>query len=296
MAVGRTNAGSSGGGAGAALTVTAPPGVTVTIIKDGKTKIMTANAQGIAVFKGLETGNWTVTIANEMQTAEKAVAITADYNVVIAFFAANISVVYPAGSVCTCSNGNVSLSAPDTSGSHTFVVPNTGTWTVSCTDGSATATGTVSITADGQSKSVELAYSVYVFKSGDGALETISKASATDRYYVTIGNEYIEGHGYDSSSAADYVSFYTAHKNLAGYNTLYFDVKVTEAWSGEEPRFGVASSTIPASGSGASKFTTYKVGQKGNRQTIAIDISSNNSGYIGAWGVGNFYVYNIWYK
>lgn len=136
----------------------------------------------------------------------------------------------------------------------------------------------------------------YVFKSGEGALETITKASAGDRYYVTIGTERIEGHGYDNSSAADYVSFYTARKDLTGYNTLYFDVQVTEAWSGEEPRFGVASSTIPATSSGASKFTTYTVVKKGNRQTIAVDISSKDSGYIGAWGVGNFYVYNIWYK
>lgn len=139
---------------------------------------------------------------------------------------------------------------------------------------------------------------IYVFKSGEGALETITKAAAepADRYYVTIGNDYIEGHGYHSSSSADYVSLYTARKDLTGYNTLYFDVHVTEAWSSEEPRFGVASSTIPASSAGASKFTTYKVVKKSNRQTIAVDITSKDSGYIGAWGVGNFYVYNIWYE
>jgi hypothetical protein len=142
----------------------------------------------------------------------------------------------------------------------------------------------------------ELDTKKYVFKSGKGALENISKATAADRYYVTIGTERIEGHGYDNSSAADYVSFYTARKDLTGYNTLYFDVQVTEAWSGEEPRFGVASSTIPATGSGASKFTAYAVVKKGNRQTISVDISNKDGGYIGAWGVGNFYVYNIWYK
>lgn len=74
-----------GGGTGAALTVTAPAGCTVTVSKDGKTKTRVAGADGVAVFKGLATGTWTVTITDGEQTAQKTVTITADYAIVISF-------------------------------------------------------------------------------------------------------------------------------------------------------------------------------------------------------------------
>lgn len=156
MAIGRTNTG--GGGVGGVLTVTAPAGVTVSVSKDGKVKTKTSNAEGLAVFKGLATGTWTLTITNGVQTSTKPVVITADYNTVIAFFSATINITYPVGSVCTCSNGSTTLTAPDTSGTWKCVVSNKGTWTVSCTNGTESKSETVSITTDGQNTSVELAY------------------------------------------------------------------------------------------------------------------------------------------
>lgn len=73
-----------------------------------------------------------------------------------------IIVTYPAGSTCTASNGTKTLTAPDTSGSVVFDIPTPSStpesWTVTATDGVNTATETVSITYDGQSESVNLAY------------------------------------------------------------------------------------------------------------------------------------------
>lgn len=65
---------------------------------------------------------------------------------------------YPAGSICTCSNGTKTLSAKDTSGSVVFYIPEAGTWTLNCTDGTETAVEAVNITTEGQSVSVVLAY------------------------------------------------------------------------------------------------------------------------------------------
>lgn len=76
-------------------------------------------------------------------------------------FAATIAVTYPEGSTCTCTDGSMTITAPNTTGSYTFVVPNTGTWTLTCTDGDQTVSDAVSITADGQSASVELSYRIY---------------------------------------------------------------------------------------------------------------------------------------
>lgn len=123
--------GGGSGGTGATLTVTAPAGCTVTVSKDGKSKTKVAGADGKAVFKGLETGEWTITITDGEQTAQKTAMVTADYAAEITFFAATINVTYPAGSACTATDGTTTLTAPDTSGTWECVVPNAGTWTVS---------------------------------------------------------------------------------------------------------------------------------------------------------------------
>lgn len=83
-----------------------------------------------------------------------------------------ISVTYPVGSTCTCTNGTKTLKAPDPGGKALFNVPSTGTWTVSCTDGADTASRDVVITADRQIESVELSYRLYLFN--DRVVEGIS--------------------------------------------------------------------------------------------------------------------------
>ena len=140
--------GGGSGGIGATLTVTAPAGCTVTVSKDGKTKTKTAGADGVAVFKGLATGEWTLTITDGSQTSTKPVVITADYSTVIAFFSATIHVTYPAGSTCTATDGVTTLAAPDASGTWDCVVPNAGTWTISST--AAQWKEEIAVTADGQ--------------------------------------------------------------------------------------------------------------------------------------------------
>ena len=81
--IGKTNGGT--GGTGATLTVTAPALCAVSISKDGKTKTKTAGADGLAVFKGLETGKWTVTIANGTDTSTDTVDLVADYTKEMSF-------------------------------------------------------------------------------------------------------------------------------------------------------------------------------------------------------------------
>ncbi len=80
-----------------------------------------------------------------------------------------IVVNYPAGSVCTCSNGSRTMKATDTSGVYVFPIPYAGSWTVSA---SSTAhptpvTKTVSITSYGQSVGVTLAYTKYLLDYAD---------------------------------------------------------------------------------------------------------------------------------
>lgn len=224
--IGRTNTG--GGGVGGVLTVTAPAGVTVSVSKDGKVKTKTSNAEGLAVFKGLETGTWTLTITNGVQTSTKPVVITADYNTVIAFFSATINITYPAGSTCTCSDGSTIFTAPDTSGTWACIVPNAGTWTVSCTDGSNSKSEDVSITADGQSTSVSLHYVLYLYNNGtfadaDGGLKQVGVTYdgrqpgecviTANESYVTIG----------SMVGLTALAYFPKKYDLNDFKTLYFN-------------------------------------------------------------------------
>lgn len=159
--IGRVN---TGGGTGGTLTVTAPANVTVTVSKDDKIKVKNSGTSGVAVFKGLASGTWTLTITDGSQTSSKPVVVTTDYSTVIAFFAATINITYPAGSTCTCSDGTTTLSAPDTSGTWACIVPNAGTWTATSTSETETDSKAVTITTDGQSTSVELSYALFLFK------------------------------------------------------------------------------------------------------------------------------------
>lgn len=159
--IGRVN---TGGGSGCILTITAVASETVTISKNGKSKSKTTDSKGIAVFRGLDTGKWTIVIVRGGVPITRVVTVTADYHVAIPLFAATINITYPAGSTCTCSDGTTTLSAPDTSGTWACIVPNAGTWTVTSTSGTETDSKAVTITTDGQSTSVELSYALFLFK------------------------------------------------------------------------------------------------------------------------------------
>lgn len=176
--VGRTNTG--GSGSGGMLTVTGIAGHTVTATKDGKTYTRTFNSGGVAVFKGLSTGTWTVTMSGNGQTATRTVTITADYSLTIAYFSATIKVTYPAKSECVIKNSSGTQVASNTNTGTTAKTWNAtvnakGTYTVTATatDGSGkTKSTTVSITADGQVKTVTLVYELILFDGGDNTAVT----------------------------------------------------------------------------------------------------------------------------
>ena len=72
-------------GTGGTLTVTSPAGSTVTVSKDGKSKTKVAGSNGIAVFKGLQSGIWTVKIQLGTDVAEDTVQLVTDYTKEMSF-------------------------------------------------------------------------------------------------------------------------------------------------------------------------------------------------------------------
>ncbi len=77
-----------------------------------------------------------------------------------------IAVTYPAGSICTCTNGNKLFKAKDTSGQTLFLIPSAGTWTVSCTDGTETAEEVVVVASRYQVAEITLKYHYWLYCKG----------------------------------------------------------------------------------------------------------------------------------
>lgn len=99
----------------------------------------------------------TVTPSISAQTAVASQRFTTG-DVKVAAVNGIIRVTYPAGDTCTCKNGSTTLTANASDGVTVFIVPNTGTWTLTVTNGTKTATKTVSITATSRFANVTLAY------------------------------------------------------------------------------------------------------------------------------------------
>ena len=123
-----------------------------------------------------------------------------------------IAVTYPEGSVCTCSNGTKTLRARNTSGKALFNVT-VGEWTVSCTDGSLTASKTVSITEVGQGVGVDMSER-WLYNSG------VDNEAITGGWYATNENSNLVFNTVNLS--ANGKTFTTNKKaiNLSGFQTV----------------------------------------------------------------------------
>ncbi len=279
--VGKTNAG--GGAAGATLVITGVVGHSVTASNGSKTYTRTIDSTGKTVIKGLSTGTWTLTMTGDGQTATRTVDVIADYAVTITYFSATIGVTYPDGSTCTCSDGTTTQTAPDTTGSYTFTVPNAGEWTVTATDGNKTKDATVDITTDGQSKSVTLSYETYYYNKGDlctvvtgGWAKTGTGGSLT----FNTASMTLKANSFQNATDAS-----TKNKvSLDNIKTLYFSVKSATSYPTGYPRVGIATTNNPDS-SEASKWTASKtLSSSSSFKTVSIDVSSLTGSYYIAVG------------
>ena len=100
---------------------------------------------------------------------------------------AAISVTYPAGSVCTCSQmGQDTLTAGDTSGTWLFVVPVGGEWTVTATQGDSTSSQMVSISEYGQIEHVTLLYRLWLYRDGDQCSDITGGWTSIDYTFAGI--------------------------------------------------------------------------------------------------------------
>lgn len=249
------------GGTGGKLTVTAPAGASVTITKDGKTKTKVAGTDGVVVFKGLANGKWAVSTTKDGAPITRNVNVTSEYSTTIGLFSATISVTYPAGSTCTCTDGTTTLTAPNTSGTWACIVPNAGTWTATSTSGAETDSKAVAITTDGQSTSVELSYALFLFKpnapsdiiAGEWELTVHSTVTAEAELTVKSVNNYNGGRTYSARTKGQI--------DLTEYSTLQATCKAS---GGSNTKLEVYS--------GSSAVASAAIGT--DFATVTVDISA----------------------
>ena len=179
-------------------------------------------------------GTWIVTVTDNTISKTTAVTITEDsqnVDVDIVLFEAYITVEYPNGSICTCSDGTDTLTAPDTSGSHTFAVYHSGLWTISCSNATSGERNScdVNVILDGQTQKITISYKLHLYNAGNECLDvsggwsgvakksSVSSSVATTPT-VTRTSSYIEGrlNNYDLTA----VLYATKAVNLTGYRKL----------------------------------------------------------------------------
>ena len=204
-----------------------------------------------------------------------------------------IGVTYPSGSVCTCTNGTLTLTATDTSGKAIFVIPSAGTWTVKAVSGSKSTSKAVSITAEGQTATVTLTYEFFIFKSGSGLTAGYSVEGGG-----TVSNDSISWTG--SSNSGGISVYIKPAIALSNYTKLCVDFECSYNWGGDYGMgFGVgtdaASASMITNTNWTAKVTSTAKGEIA-RNTIQCDVSAlTDSEYIkivGSYSAGK--VYNIW--
>ena len=159
----------------AQIVVTAPTGSTVTATLG--TKVYTATESGGKwTFDVEDYGTYTIKATKNGQTATDTVTVSVvqQYTATLSYFTATIRVSIDSGSTVTCTKGSKTQSkTASATGTVDFTVTESGTYTITATKSGETAEDTATITADGQTVNVKLAYRHIYGVVWDGTSTTV---------------------------------------------------------------------------------------------------------------------------
>lgn len=159
----------------AQIVVTAPTGSTVTATLG--TKVYTATESGGKwTFDVEDYGTYTIKATKNGQTATDTVTVSVvqQYTATLSYFTATIRVSIDSGSTVTCTKGSKTQSkTASATGTVDFTVTESGTYTITATKSGETAEDTATITADGQTVNVKLAYRHVYGVVWDGTSTTV---------------------------------------------------------------------------------------------------------------------------
>lgn len=236
----------------AAQTIT--PGTSNKTIASGRYLTGTQTIQGDANLK-----------AANIKSGVSIFGVSGSYTGVTTAYAV-IGVTYPSGSTCTCTNGSVTYTAPDTTGYCAFIIPSNGTWTVKIVSGQQSASKNVSITTKGQVKTTTLTYGLDLYNAGN---ECTSITGGWDLYAWGVSTAekqsdciYLFNNDGQEASATTIKNI-----NMSSYSTL--NVKLNDSSRTNYGYFAVEAGTA---------LGEYY--PDGGVETFTLDVSAVSSGKI----------------
>ena len=207
------------------ITVNIAAGAYVTCT-DGTTTL-DGTSNGSVVFTVHNAATWQIVGSMNGETTSGSVQITAggqSKTLNLEFFSATITVNVESGSTVTCAKGSNTQTKTST-GSAVFTVKEAGTYTITATKSGQEASGTVQITASGQSKTISLAYVHIYGASWDGSSTT--KLTRTDDAGLFTDPVPAVGNGAGSSPFDNRLPWSGMTKTTDGNNVL---VAIPKYW------------------------------------------------------------------
>ena len=207
------------------ITVNIAAGAYVTCT-DGKTTL-DGTSNGSVVFTVRNAATWQIVGSMNGETTSGSVQITAGgqtKTLSLEFFSATITVNVESGSTVTCTKGS-STQTKTSTGSAVFTVKEAGTYTITATKSGQEASGTVQITASGQSKTLSLAY-VHIYSASWDGSSTTKLTRGDDAALFTDPSPAV-GNGAGSSPFDNCLPWSGMTKITDGNNVL---VKIPKYW------------------------------------------------------------------
>lgn len=212
---------------------------------------------------------------------------------------ATINVTTTPSATVTCVNGSMSLTATASSaGAASFIVPKIGTWTITCTKGALTRSGTVSATTVGETKSITLILEKYLYHTGteDVAWTICGVSDSKESTYLSVYGS--GGGGFKTTAKADLTQFTKLH--------VMFQSRSTD----DSPLYvGYTSKVLTRNGGASADISTYNM-DKYNSATgtynvykeLTLDVSAASGSYYihlfrhggSGYSYGTIWVNNVW--
>lgn len=208
-----------------------------------------------------------------------------------------IGVTYPEGSTCTCSDGNKTLKAKDTSGQALFLIPYAATWTVTAIDGELNVSKSVSISSFNEVVTTEIFFTKYLFNGGAtvpwkklkmGRITTLSEFNINTNYYNVHESQI--GIGTKLSMTITYPTqgniATTELIDMAPYSTLKIDANTWEnSGNTSSVQYAIAVTNVTGDNVWYSNAAVKSgvIAATGAR-TISLDVSAlTGSFYVAIW-------------
>lgn len=209
---------------------------------------------------------------------------------------AAIIVGFPAGSKLTASTDERRIEVSDTSGECLLLVPEPGSWEITASDGTETASTIVDIEEDCQIENVYLSYALNLYAYGSTCDAATGGWGIRTGYDgdVTFGEDSINmEHDPDADDTSECVVYTKARIDFSGYSKLYFDITAVSSPRGSEMFYGVMRST--SGYTTLSNWTQYKQKERPSSGVYSVDVSGLSRNYVVLYADGcSININRIW--